>query len=78
MPFLKYILELVVLYYIAKFLFSLIGTFFGVKRVMQNANAQQQMPNNGNTMQANQSSKQAKPPLNIKDGDYIDYEEVNK
>jgi hypothetical protein len=80
MSFFKFIIELVVAYYVIKFVLNFISTAFFVKQAVNKAKTQAQQFTNTNTEKHNTATTftQPKKSMDIKDGEYIEYEEVKK
>ncbi len=76
MQFIKYIFELVVVYYVLKFVLSLIGSFFVVKQVSNKMKDAHNFKANPHNEPGKTTFTQPKKNMDIKDGDYIEYEEV--
>jgi hypothetical protein len=77
MSILKYIFELVIVYYVIKFVLNFIGTIFMAKQVTNKSNQNSAKFNHtANTENKNTTFTQPKKSMDIKDGEYIEYEEV--
>ncbi len=79
MQFLKWIFELVVMYYIIKFVITLVSGFFVVKRVVDNTKRNASFDAQQNSNSQNNKPHFAEPvqkPIDIKDGEYITFEEI--